>query len=41
MTNNNKNVHNKHDRSTNAQKEYVKGLVHNLSFAKINRPRDI
>jgi hypothetical protein len=34
-SNNNKNVHKKRDRSTKAQKQYVRGLVHNLSLERL------
>ncbi len=33
--NNSKSVHKKRDRSTNAQKEFVKGIVHNLSLERL------
>lgn len=35
MPSNNKNVRKKRDRSTYAQKEYVRGLVHNLSLQRL------
>lgn len=34
-SNNSKNVDKKRDRSTNAQKQYIRGLVHNLSLQRL------
>ncbi len=35
MTSNNKSVHKKRDRSTKSQKQYIRGLVHNLSLQRL------